>query len=291
MKKLFLVANVCNKLLEEESLKKNFMFLTVAIIILMLSGCASLTKSQFSAPFTPGPIVNAPIKADIAIGEKISGKASSTTIFKIFKLGSSGKYASGVNYGINGGLGGFVYDPFSADKEAAAYDAVTNSNADIILAPEYIIEVTDYLIFSKVHVTVTGYKGTIKGLKSEEHVAPKEVVVAPKVEEPVTPKEVVVAPKIEEPITPKEVAVFPKVEEPVTSKEAVVAAPTVTDKNLAQGNNKQIETKSASEKAEWIYYDTAAAGDMYYDKSSIKKVNESIFSVWNKDILSEKAKT
>jgi len=249
MKKLFLVANVCNKLLEEESLKKNFMVLTVAIIILILSGCASLTKSQFSAPFTPGPIVNAPIKADIAIGEKISGKASSTTIFKIFKLGSSGKYASGVNYGINGGLGGFVYDPFSADKEAAAYDAVTNSNADIILAPEYIIEVTDYLIFSKVHVTVTGYKGTIKGLKSEEHVVPKEVVVAPKVEEPVTPKEAVVAPKVEEPVTPREVAVAPKVEEPIAPKEAVVAVPAVTDKNLAQGNNKQIETKSASEKA------------------------------------------
>jgi cell division septation protein DedD len=30
---------------------------------------------------------------------------------------------------------------------------------------------------------------------------------------------------------------------------------------------------------------------MYYDKSSIKKVNKSIISVWNKDILSEEAKT
>jgi hypothetical protein len=43
--------------------------------------------------------------------------------------------------------------------------------------------------------------------------------------------------------------------------------------------------------ADWIYYDTAAVGDMYYDKSSIKKVNKSIISVWNKDILSEEAKT
>ena len=43
--------------------------------------------------------------------------------------------------------------------------------------------------------------------------------------------------------------------------------------------------------ADWIYYDTAAVGDVYYDKSSIKKVNKSIISVWNKDILSEKAKT
>ena len=43
--------------------------------------------------------------------------------------------------------------------------------------------------------------------------------------------------------------------------------------------------------ADWIYFDTTSVGDMYYDKSSIKKVNKGIISVWNKDILSEEAKT
>jgi cell division septation protein DedD len=44
--------------------------------------------------------------------------------------------------------------------------------------------------------------------------------------------------------------------------------------------------------ADWIYYDKAAAGDMlYYDKNSIKKENESIISVWTKNILSEETKT
>ena len=43
--------------------------------------------------------------------------------------------------------------------------------------------------------------------------------------------------------------------------------------------------------ADWIYFDKAAVGDFYYDKSSIKKVNESIISVWNKNILSKEAKT
>ena len=42
--------------------------------------------------------------------------------------------------------------------------------------------------------------------------------------------------------------------------------------------------------AEWIYFDTAAVGDVYYDKSSIKKVSENIISVLNKDVLSEKTK-
>ena len=44
--------------------------------------------------------------------------------------------------------------------------------------------------------------------------------------------------------------------------------------------------------ADWIYYDTTAVGDMlYYDKSSIKKVNKNIISVRTKNILSEKTKT
>jgi len=98
--------------------------------------------------------------------------------------------------------------------------------------------------------------------KVEEPVAPKEVVVpkvekpvspkvvvAPKVEEPVAPKEVVVAPKIEKPVASKEAIVTPKVEEHVTPKEVVVAAPAVTDKNIAQVNSKQNETKYIPEKA------------------------------------------
>ena len=43
--------------------------------------------------------------------------------------------------------------------------------------------------------------------------------------------------------------------------------------------------------ADWIYYDTADFGDSYYDKNSIKKIKESIISVWTKNILSEEAKT
>jgi ketosteroid isomerase-like protein len=76
-------------------------------------------------------------------------------------------------------------------------------------------------------------------------------VVAPKVEEPVTLKEaVVVAPKVEEPVSPKvAVVVAPKVEEPVALKEAVVAAPAVTDKNLAQVNNKQFEKEAIPKEA------------------------------------------
>ena len=85
--------------------------------------------------------------------------------------------------------------------------------------------------------------------KVEESVAPKEVVVTPKVEEPVAPKVAVVVPKVEEPVAPKVAAVVPKVEEPIAPNVTVVAAPAVTDKNLAQVNNKQIEKKAVPKKA------------------------------------------
>jgi len=44
---------------------------------------------------------------------------------------------------------------------------VTSSNADVILMPSYVVEVNDYLVFSTITAKVTGYKGTIKGLKKE----------------------------------------------------------------------------------------------------------------------------
>jgi len=43
--------------------------------------------------------------------------------------------------------------------------------------------------------------------------------------------------------------------------------------------------------ANWIYFDTAAVGEVYYGKNSIKKLDKSITLVWNKVILSKEAKT
>jgi len=39
--------------------------------------------------------------------------------------------------------------------------------------------------------------------------------------------------------------------------------------------------------AGWILYDKSGIGDMYYDKSSIKKVNQNIIRVWDKTLYNE----
>ena len=41
---------------------------------------------------------------------------------------------------------------------------------------------------------------------------------------------------------------------------------------------------------DWIYYASISTGHMYYDKSSIKKVNKNIISVWTKTIFTENGK-
>jgi len=42
--------------------------------------------------------------------------------------------------------------------------------------------------------------------------------------------------------------------------------------------------------ADWIYYAPMSTGHMYYDKSSIKKVNKNIIRVWTKTIFIENGK-
>jgi hypothetical protein len=42
--------------------------------------------------------------------------------------------------------------------------------------------------------------------------------------------------------------------------------------------------------ADWIYYTSIATVHMYYDKSSIKKVNKNIISVWTKTIFTDNGK-
>ena len=53
----------------------------------------------------------------------------------------------------------------SSAKAAAAFKAVKNSNADLIVAPRYEVSVNDYFLFKKVDVKVTGSKGTIRSIR------------------------------------------------------------------------------------------------------------------------------
>jgi hypothetical protein len=133
-----------------------------------LTGCSSLNTSTPSLPLTGA--VQSDVKADIEVGEKISGQSSVTQLFGLLTLGAEHEYADGIAYGGSAAGAGLQLPIGGANlveqvKAAAAYNAVTESGADVIVAPRYTIKQEGYGFFGTVDVTVEGYKGTIKSIK------------------------------------------------------------------------------------------------------------------------------
>ena len=135
---------------------KRTILLAATVSTLALFGCATTNISQPSSPLVSE--IRAPLKANIKVGQKITGVANAILILGIFNIGPN-KFADGVDYGTGGQLS--LFDSFSPVKAAAAYEATTSSNADLIVAPRYNIETKNYFIFKTTTATVNGYKGTI----------------------------------------------------------------------------------------------------------------------------------
>ncbi len=149
-------------------MKKKGVLLSLVLLasIAICSGCSTLHINKPSLPLEGK--VTAELRADIKIGDKISGTASETKILKFITLGSPDKFMDGV-YSSSGGslpLGNLPFMGADGDLiSAAAYNAVTGSGADVIIAPQYIKENYSFLgLYETKKVTVTGYKGTIKTL-------------------------------------------------------------------------------------------------------------------------------
>lgn len=129
-----------------------------------MTGCSSLNVSSSPVPLNGS--VGTDIKADIEVGEKITGQSSATKVL-FFTMNDDTEFADGMEYGNGGGsafsLGGL--DPVASVKSAAAYNAISASGADVIVAPRYTVKKNDYLVYGTIDVTVEGYKGTIKSVK------------------------------------------------------------------------------------------------------------------------------
>ncbi|KJK06188.1 lipoprotein [Pseudomonas sp. 5] len=148
---------------KERFVNKVFKLLALSTLIAAASGCTSYNISQPSSPIDSQ--VKADLKADVAVGEAISGQSSVNILFGVFKFGGDTEFADGVSYGGESGGALGMLDPISAVKSAAAYKAVKASNADLIVAPRYEISEENYFVFKKVSVTVKGSKGNIRSIR------------------------------------------------------------------------------------------------------------------------------
>lgn len=129
------------------------------IVAISIAGCATTHISQPSSPLRSK--AEAPLKADLTVGNKIKGTATATQILGFINLGPN-KFADGVNYGAGSEVS--FFDGFAPVKAAAAYEAISKANADVIIAPRYTVVTEDYFIFKTTTATVDGMKGTLNGV-------------------------------------------------------------------------------------------------------------------------------
>jgi hypothetical protein len=147
------------------------------VLGLLSGGCASTNISKLSAPAgaMTKTIVATP---DVEKGERISGEANVTKILGGLLILGDTKYADGVRYSasIERQEKGFVAtlaslfggESNARAKAAAAYKACEANGADIILCPSYVVDELNYVVFSRTRCQVSGFKGTIKGIKEIE---------------------------------------------------------------------------------------------------------------------------
>ena len=141
------------------------------VMALLGTGCSSIKASKVGDQV----FVNMPVFEHMPVFVKptvetkdtvINGSATVHSIFGIFTWGCNAQ-AVGVNYGgeVVGDLHSFTSMSEIIARNAAAYKATTSANADIILAPQYVVTIEDYFIYKIINCKVKGYPGYIKGVK------------------------------------------------------------------------------------------------------------------------------
>ncbi|QXP74353.1 hypothetical protein RRF68_12745 [Tenacibaculum sp. HL-MS23] len=148
-------------------MKKTLLF---TLLLLTLASCSSLRTGVSSIPmYAPKAEIN-PIRAnvDIDMDKKLVGKSTSS-YFLLFRVNGDNKFADGMSYSSESKLSGILNARENKTKSSAAYNALHNSGADIIVHPNYVVEIKNYILFKQINVTVSGYAGYFKKFYQKEY--------------------------------------------------------------------------------------------------------------------------
>ena len=131
------------------------------ISLLVITACTTLNQSTIGVPVNVSATTH--LDVDVEVGEKIYGEANATILFGKWCIDCPNEYADGV-------FGG-AYSPI---KAAAVYEAVTSSDADLIVNPQYVVVEEKNVFLTDVYIKVTGYKGTINKIDNCPNCATEE---------------------------------------------------------------------------------------------------------------------
>lgn len=127
-------------------------------LMVILAGCAATNQSHIFSPIDIS--VGSELEADIEVNtnKKLTGTAYSRFLFNFIQLDGDSEFADG--YGGLGALG--------RTKSAAAYKAISQSDGDVLVSPQYVIVYKDNLFIQEITVTVTGFEGKVNSITKKE---------------------------------------------------------------------------------------------------------------------------
>jgi len=129
----------------------------VALFLVFITGCASVNQSHIYSPV--GISISSEMTADVDVdlSKKLTGSAKATYFLGFFKMSGDSKYADG--YGGMGSTGKV--------KAAAAFDAISKSDGDILVSPQYVVTTNFIFPIKTISVEVSGFEGRIKEIKNK----------------------------------------------------------------------------------------------------------------------------
>jgi len=131
-----------------------------------MTSCSSINKSHMNQSISVSISNEMKAQIDVDMTTKLTGYAYGGYLFNMLKINGDNKYADGISY--NGGKMGFfsAISKVESVKSAAAYNAIRQSKADVLISPQYVIEESHWNPFWKsVKVKVTGYAGKVVSIK------------------------------------------------------------------------------------------------------------------------------
>ena len=135
------------------------------VVLALLTSCNTTKMSALSTPaYAPSAEINA-IRANVEIdmSKKLEGVSNSTYLF-FFRLSGDNKFASGMSNSPVSRVG-----RVEKTKSSAAYNAIEGTDADIIVHPNYVLEIQNYLFFKKIKASVSGYSGKFTKFYQKEY--------------------------------------------------------------------------------------------------------------------------
>ena len=144
-------------------------FLILSIVGLFLCSCSVTQRTAAVYPLVDDAVTNGCLTSNLEIGKRVKGSCSGKLRLNgsIKGLPNTFLVSQGGNVHLTGvsALRAKRTDPYRKAKQVALYEAIKNTDYDVVLCPSYTIEKKG----RKIKITVTGFGAKIKSIEQKDY--------------------------------------------------------------------------------------------------------------------------